>query len=66
MENMDLMLILHPHVYGMRERNFEVRARKISNKAPGSRLSNRIDVNNGVKNDFRSFFTLLRGRGVNV
>jgi hypothetical protein len=49
----------------MREKRTLKRAReKISNKAPREPIDTNASMANGVKNDFQSFITLARGRGV--
>ena len=63
MARMDRMIIVH--LWGMRVKRNSKRARKKTRiKLPGRRLTLCV---NGVNNDFRSFFfTLVRGRGVDV
>ena len=62
MAHMDRMIILH--VWGKRERRILKRTREqISNKTPGEPID---AMRQWGKNDFWSFFTLVRGRGVDV
>ena len=62
MAHMDRMIILH--VWRERERWILKRAREqISNKAPREPID---AMHQWGKNDFRSFFTLVRSRGVDV